>query len=80
MPISTRHDGEQLLTALRMREAGLSASAIGKRLGMTPTRVRVCTNRVLDADLAESGEPEDVVLAGYGWDRSTSRKRRVARC
>ena len=29
--------------------------------------VRVATNRILDADLAESGEPREAVLAAYGW-------------
>jgi len=29
--------------------------------------VRVITNRIRAADLAESGEPREAVMAAYGW-------------
>jgi hypothetical protein len=58
-----RSDDEIVLAAVRLRTAGHGAAAIGEALGLTPERVRVMTNRVLNADLAESGDAD--VLAGY---------------
>lgn len=54
-----------LLDWIRRRVAGETAQQIARRAGVTQERVRVVTNRVRDADLAESGEPERVVRAAY---------------
>jgi len=60
-----RSDDEQLLCWLAARHAGARAAEIGRQAGTTGQRVATATNRVLQADLGESGEPEAVVLAGY---------------
>jgi hypothetical protein len=53
---STRADDERVLAAIRLRCAGVSMPKIGARLGMTTNQVRKSTERVRDADAAESGE------------------------
>ncbi|MDF0598970.1 hypothetical protein [Psychromarinibacter halotolerans] len=61
----TRDDDEILLRMLGMRCDGAASSAIGRAFGVTASRVRVMTDRVRHADVAESGEPADVVQAAY---------------
>ena len=51
-----RNRDEEALAMLRMRCAGLGATQIGARFGITRNRVRTITNRILDADRMESGE------------------------
>ena len=63
---SRREDGRALLM-LDMRGDGMSAGIIGRLLGMSDSAVRVITNRIRAADLAESGEPREAVMAAYGW-------------
>lgn len=65
-----RSDDERLLHMLRWRCEGHSSQAIGNALGMTPERVRVATQRVRDADYAESGEPEHTLARHYDWART----------
>lgn len=76
--VTTRHEDAKLLTAIRMREDGFTSAEIAERLGYREEYVRAARNRVLNADIAESGEPEDIVRAGYGWNRSTTASRMVA--
>ncbi len=61
---SRREDGRALLM-LALRRDGVSTGVLGRLFGMTGSAVRVATNRVLDADLRESGEPAEVVRAAY---------------
>jgi hypothetical protein len=51
-----RHEDERVLTWLRLRCDGLSSPEIGARYGVTGERVRTATQRVREADAAESGE------------------------
>ena len=61
-----RDEDERVLAILAMHAAGWSSAEIGRQFGfMRPEAVRVIIQRVLKADLAESGEPEAVVRAGY---------------
>jgi len=50
---------------LALRRDGVSTGVLGRLFGMTGSAVRVATNRILDADLRESGEPAEVVRAAY---------------
>lgn len=52
----SRADDDLLLRWLSARARGESSSVIALRHGVTPERVRTATNRVLQADLRESGE------------------------
>lgn len=56
---------EVLLQMLTLRCAGHSSRDVAERLGVRPETVRVATNRVVEADLLESGEPAREVLAWY---------------
>lgn len=60
---------EALLQMLVLRCAGHSSRDVGDRLGVSSHAVRVATNRVIAADLLESGEPARDVLAAYQWGR-----------
>lgn len=63
---SRREDGRALLM-LALRRDGVSTGVLGRLFGLTDSAVRVITNRIRAADLAESGEPREVVMAAYGW-------------
>lgn len=65
--IASRREDERARLMLDMRGDGMSSGVIGRLLGMSDSAVRVITNRVRAADLAESGEPREAVLAAYGW-------------
>ena len=65
--IASRREDARALLMLDMREDCMSAGVIGRLLGMSDSAVRVITNRIRAADLAESGEPREAVLAAYGW-------------
>lgn len=62
----TRAEDELLLRILRARES-MSSTEIGAPLGISGTYVRRMTNRVRAADLEQSGERAEVVMAAYGW-------------
>lgn len=65
--IASRREDERALLMLDMRGDGMSSGVIGRLLGMLDSAVRVITNRIRAADLAESGEPREAVMAAYGW-------------
>lgn len=64
---ASRREDERALLMLDMRGDGMSSGVIGRLLGMSDSAVRVITNRIRAADLAESGEPREAVMAAYGW-------------
>ena len=64
---ASRREDNRALLMLALRRDGVSTGVLGRLFGMTGSAVRVATNRVLDADLAESGEPREAVMAAYGW-------------
>ena len=65
--IASRREDVRARLMLDMRGDGMSAGVIGRLLGMSDSAVRVITNRIRAADLAESGEPREAVMAAYGW-------------
>lgn len=65
--IASRREDARDMLMLDMRCDGMSAGVIGRLLGMSDSAVRVITNRIRAADLAESGEPREAVMAAYGW-------------
>lgn len=65
--IASRREDVRARLMLDMRGDGVSAGVIGRLLGMSDSAVRVITNRIRAADLAESGDPRDAVMAAYGW-------------
>lgn len=64
---ASRREDVRARLMLDMRGDGMSSGVIGRLLGMSDSAVRVITNRIRAADLAESGEPREAVLAAYGW-------------
>lgn len=62
---SPRSDDERLLLMVELRRQGCALSEIGPLFDMTGHAVRVATDRVLKADIRESGEPSTVVVRGY---------------
>lgn len=64
----------RLVAMLRLRTAGMTGKDIGERMGLSPEAVLGQTNRIMQADLAESGESEAVVRAGY-WPKSNKARR-----
>ncbi len=66
--LPTRQDDELHLRAVRMRSIGVSAATTARRLGLESARARVITNRIKQADIKESGEPQDVVRSAYWGD------------
>jgi hypothetical protein len=63
---SSRDDDELALDLLRVRcSTTLPTPQIGAMFGITPERVRVITDRVRKADIAESGEAD--AANGYKW-------------
>lgn len=69
MPAVRVISDDDLLWALEARCTGWGAADIGAQIGVTAPYVRVITNRVLAADLAESGEDSEIVKAAY-WGAS----------
>ena len=65
--IASRREDERALFMIATRCDCMSAGVIGRLLGMSDSAVRVITNRIRAADLAESGEPREAVMAAYGW-------------
>jgi len=62
---ASRREDERALHMLALRRDGVSTGVLGRLFGMTGSAVRVATNRIRAADLAESGEPAEVVRAAY---------------
>jgi hypothetical protein len=62
---ASRREDERALHMLALRRDGVSTGVLGRLFGMSDSAVRVITNRILDADLRESGEPAEVVRAAY---------------
>jgi uncharacterized protein (DUF433 family) len=60
-----REVDDRLLLWLEARRKGITPEKIGAIYGVTHTTVRSPTNNVLEADLAESGEPPEEVLKHY---------------
>ena len=56
---------ERLLAWIAARRGGVTAGAIARAYGTTEGTVRTMTRRVREADVAESGELERAVRAGY---------------
>lgn len=69
MAQATRRDDEKLLKVIAMRISTGSARETGLRFGFYPEPVRTMTNRVRDADPAESGENRDEVVKAYQWGK-----------
>lgn len=68
MPRDDRARDERDLFLVRARTAGELPTALGARLGISAEAVRTITTRIRNDDIAKSGEPPDVVAAGY-WRR-----------
>jgi len=66
---TSRGADDRLLTAVRLRAAGMKHDAVAGLSGMTVAEVRQRTDRVRRADLDESGEPPEAVLAHYWGGR-----------
>lgn len=80
-----RAGDERLLEWLARRTAGETCRAIGEDFGISAVDVNKATRRVLDADIAESGEPVARVRKAYwsadalrGLTRLSRRKKRGA--
>ena len=58
-------DDELRLSILRRYHRGDSVATISNDLGLTRSFASVVIQRIRDADLAESGEPAEVVMAAY---------------
>jgi hypothetical protein len=58
---------DDVVWALRQRVLGVSSARIAAAIGCSSAYVRAATNRVRAADMAESGEPADVVASAY-WE------------
>lgn len=67
-PPRAADDALVLALALR-RRGGLTLAAIARRLGTDSASLLNRMKRVVEADLAESGEPADAVRAAYPWWR-----------
>lgn len=60
-----RQSDELTLKMLDLRSRSVSPTQIAERIGSTSQFVSTATNRVRRADQDESGEPLEVVNAGY---------------
>ena len=65
IPISRERD-DMLLAILAQLSRGKSPIAVGAMFGVARAEVSMIRQRVMKADLAASGEDEDIVRAGYG--------------
>lgn len=61
----SRAEDDRILTVLALRAEGRSAGTTGRWLGMTRSAVLGTIHRIIKADKAESGEPAEIVMAGY---------------
>ncbi len=66
MPVrADRVKDDLILNIIELRAGGMSSYDIAYRFELTPEFVRTATNRVMKADLKESWEGRDTVLAHY---------------
>jgi class 3 adenylate cyclase len=70
-PQPTRANDDRLLEMLARRHAGETTRAIGARFGVDFGYVARSTDKVAEADMAESGEPVSRVARAYAWPRRT---------
>ncbi len=61
--MASRAVDQMVLDWVGLRAQGMNATQIAKLYATTPERVRIATNRVADADRAESGED----VSGHYW-------------
>lgn len=64
-----QNDDRKVLRWIRLRTDGVSSAEIARRYEVSPQTVRDRTNRVLAADIAESGE--DVAI--HYWPRKDNK-------
>ena len=62
---STRETDERDLRALDMVRRGIDRRAISAEVGMSVPYIGAVLGRVKTADIAESGEPADLVVVAY---------------
>ena len=60
-----REDDDRLLGMVASRARGMSCPSLARRFGVSAHAVMMATNRVMKADLAESGERPSVVQQWY---------------
>ncbi|WP_157946807.1 hypothetical protein [Thalassobius sp. I31.1] len=65
---AARQDDERLLHMVRMRANGQSISRLAAHFGVSRPSITMQTNKIMDADLAESGEARECVSGCY-WQR-----------
>lgn len=68
MPRAGRNQDERLLEMVRARASGKSLGTMEKLFGVSNASLSTQTNKVMDADIAESGEPISAVSSHY-WPR-----------
>jgi hypothetical protein len=68
-PEPTRANDERLLEMLARRLSGETTRAIGARFGVDFGYVARSTDKVVEADIAESGEPPARIARAYAWPR-----------
>lgn len=61
----SRAEDEQALMILSRMQAGHSSGDLAAQLGRNTSFARTIRNRIIAADVAESGEPEALVRASY---------------
>ena len=68
----SRDADERLLLMLRRRSRGWTITQVARFAGgkLSPANVDTVTQRILAADLKESGEPEEDVRAAYWTTRN----------
>jgi hypothetical protein len=79
MGIRLRDDDEFLLWLVRQRAAGATPTDLATRLGRTTQYVTTATNRVMEADIEESGEPEAELRTHYWTTKRGGNNRWPAR-
>lgn len=62
--MNERQQDELLLEWLRARTEGRTSGEIAEQYGTQSASIRIATNRIREADLAESGEP---TASDYYW-------------
>jgi hypothetical protein len=63
---SPRSADDQALAVLALLGAGKTPTDAGRALGLTRSRVAVIRHRIMQDDIAYSGEPVGVVKSAYG--------------
>lgn len=65
--LTARQADERLLRCLALRCKGASTTLVSRKTGAPQGYITTATNAIRDADVAESGEPREAVMAAYGW-------------